>query len=100
MWLLPTSGDYRNYFEENGIRFSHTIDPATGKPISHKLASVTVLHSSCAEADALQLAFTVMGEDKAYEYALANDIDAMFIVKSSEGFVEKQTPGFSRYLVE
>ena len=97
---VATSGDYRNYFEENGIRFSHTIDPATGRPISHKLASVTVLRPTCAEADALATAFTVMGEEKAYEYAIANGIEAMFIVKSDTGFVEKQTPGFAAYLVE
>lgn len=97
---VATSGDYRNYFEENGVRFSHTIDPSNGRPINHKLASVTVLRPSCAEADALATAFTVMGELKAYEYAIANGIDAMFIVKSDTGFIEKQTPGFATYLVE
>ncbi|MEH6575752.1 MAG: FAD:protein FMN transferase [Amphritea sp.] len=97
---IATSGDYRNYFEQDGVRFSHTIDPANGRPISHKLASVTVLRPTCAEADALATAFMVMGEDEAYRYALDNDISAMFIVKNGDGFIEKTSPGFTQYIVE
>lgn len=97
---VATSGDYRNYFEEQGIRYSHTIDPATGKPITHKLASVTVLMPTCAEADALATAFMVMGEQAAYEFALEHKIEAFFIVKSSEGFNELMTPGFEQRLVK
>lgn len=97
---IATSGDYRNYFEENGIRYSHTIDPATGKPITHKLASVTVLRPTCAEADGLATAFMVMGEERAYEFAVKNKIDAFFIVKSDEGFKEYMTPGFDKRLVK
>ncbi len=97
---IATSGDYRNYFEEQGVRFSHTIDPATGRPISHKLASVTVLRPTCAEADALATAFMVMGDERAYQFALEHAISALFIVKSEAGFTEKQTPGFAEYIVE
>lgn len=97
---IATSGDYRNYFEEQGVRYSHTIDPATGQPIQHKLASVTVLRPDCAEADALATAFTVMGEQKAYEFAMEHQIEAFFIVKSADGFIEKMTPGFAKRLVE
>lgn len=97
---IATSGDYRNYFEEQGVRYSHTIDPATGKPITHKLASVTVLMPTCAEADALATAFMVMGEQAAYEFALEHKIEAFFIVKSSEGFNELMTPGFEQRLVK
>ena len=97
---IATSGDYRNYFEEDGIRYSHTIDPKTGRPITHKLASVTVLMPTCAEADALATAFMVMGEEAAYEYASKNQIDAFFIVKSETGFIEKMTPGFEKRLVK
>lgn len=97
---IATSGDYRNYFEENGIRFSHTIDPATGRPISHTLASVTVLASSCAEADALATAFMVMGEKKGYEYAMKQGVHAFFISKTADGFVERMTPGFRKYLAQ
>ena len=58
---LATSGDYRNYFEENGVRYSHTIDPATGYPITHRLASITVIHESCGLADAWATALNVAG---------------------------------------
>ena len=97
---IATSGDYRNYFEEAGVRYSHTIDPATGKPINHKLASVTVLRPTCAEADALATAFSVMGEQRAYAFALANDIDAYFIAKTDSGFEELMTPGFKARLAQ
>ncbi|MBT3146257.1 FAD:protein FMN transferase [Neptunomonas phycophila] len=97
---IATSGDYRNYFEEEGVRYSHTIDPSTGHPITHKLASVTVLSATCAEADALATAFTVMGEEKAMAYAKAHKVDAFFIVKSQNGFKEMMTPGFEARLVK
>jgi thiamine biosynthesis lipoprotein len=59
---IATSGDYRNFFEVDGVRFSHTIDPRTGKPIRHNLASVTVLHPASMTADALATAFMVKTE--------------------------------------
>ncbi|MBU2966543.1 FAD:protein FMN transferase [Amphritea sp. 2_MG-2023] len=97
---IATSGDYRNYFEEDGIRFSHTINPVTGKPIDHKLASVTVLAKDCATADALATAMMVLGPDKAEAYAEEQGVEALMIIKSDEGFVEIMTPGFANYLVE
>lgn len=97
---IATSGDYRNYFEENGQRFSHTIDPLTGKPITHRLASVTVLMPTCAEADALATTLMVMGPERGYEFAVAQGIHALFIVKTDQGFVERQTPGFDQYIVQ
>ncbi|MGB0734212.1 MAG: FAD:protein FMN transferase, partial [Pontibacterium sp.] len=97
---IATSGDYRNYFEEEGVRFSHTIDPSTGKPITHNLASVSVLMPTCAEADALATAFMVLGTEAAYSYALEHGIEAAFIYKSGSGFKELVTPGFSKYLVK
>lgn len=97
---IATSGDYRNYFEEEGIRYSHTIDPNTGKPIAHRLASVTVLMPTCAEADAMATAFMVMGEERAFEFAVKHDVDAFFIIKSNQNFIEKMTPGFDKRLVK
>lgn len=94
---IATSGDYRNYFEDNGVRFSHTIDPSTGRPISHRLASVSVIADSCAEADALATAFMVMGTELAYQYSLDHQIDALFISHTDDGFVEKETPNFNKY---
>ena len=97
---VATSGDYRNYFQEDGVRFSHTLDPLTGRPITHQLASVTVLRPTCAEADALATALTVMGDERGYQYAIDNDIAAFFIVKSGAGFVERMTPQFEQFLTQ
>ncbi|MCP4042888.1 MAG: FAD:protein FMN transferase, partial [Gammaproteobacteria bacterium] len=58
---LATSGDYRNYFEQDGQRFSHTIDPRTGRSSRHKLASVTVITPSAMHADAMATALTTLG---------------------------------------
>ncbi|MCP4596311.1 FAD:protein FMN transferase [Neptuniibacter sp.] len=96
---VATSGDYRNYFEENGVRFSHTIDPQTAQPIKHKLASVTVLAKTCAQADGFATAMMVMGPEKALEFAEAEDVEAFLLVKGEQGFEELMTSGFNRYLV-
>ncbi|MCB0750904.1 MAG: FAD:protein FMN transferase, partial [Ignavibacteriae bacterium] len=69
-YSAATSGDYFNYFEVDGIRYSHTIDPRTGKPIQHKLASVTVIHKNCENADAYATSIDVMGPKEGYEFAL------------------------------
>ncbi len=60
---MASSGDYRNFFEVDGVRYSHTIDPRTGRPIQHSLAAATVVSSDCATADALATALLVMGDD-------------------------------------
>jgi len=82
---MATSGDYRNYFEEDGVRYSHTIDPLTGAPINHALVSVTVLHPSCADADALATALMVMGDKRGVEFARRHDLAAYFLIKAQEG---------------
>jgi len=92
---MATSGDYWNYFEENGIRYSHTIDPATGKPITHKLASVTVIDSTCLRADGLATGIFVMGPENGYEFALEKELPVYFIVKSDTGFISIETPKFT-----
>lgn len=66
---LATSGDYRNYFEEEGRRYSHTIDPRSGQPIDHRLASVSVFHPSNAWADAWATALMVLGDEEGAELA-------------------------------
>lgn len=95
---IATSGDYFNYFEENNVRYSHTIDPRTGRPITHKLASVTVIHHSCAMADGLATAINVLGPDMGYDFALTQGFAVFMIVKSDEGFFEKMTPDFEKYI--
>jgi FAD:protein FMN transferase len=95
---MATSGDYRNYFEKDGIRYSHTIDPVTGKPINHTLAAVTVLHNSTMHADALATAFMVSGPEKSLSLANENNIAVYMIIKTSSGFEERYNDDFKHYL--
>lgn len=95
---MATSGDYRNYYESEGRRFSHTIDPKTGQPITHALASVTVISQSSMRADALATAFNVMGHERARTLAMRENIAAYFIVRGDDGFETDYTPAFSSYL--
>ncbi len=95
---MATSGDYRNYFDLNGIRYSHTIDPTTGYPIKHNLASVTVISDSCMKADGLATAFMVMGPEKALQYATENHIAIFLLIKDGGHFTEKQSLEFNQYL--
>jgi thiamine biosynthesis lipoprotein len=95
---VATSGDYRNYFEEDGVRYSHTIDPQTGRPITHNLASVTVLDPSSAFADAMATAFSVMGGDKTLKLAEQLKIPVYLIEKSGDGFSRRYSSAFAPYL--
>jgi thiamine biosynthesis lipoprotein len=97
-YAVATSGDYNNYFEDNGIRYSHTIDPRTGMPITHKLASVTVIHSNCTLADAYATAINVMGPTAGYDFALKENLIIYMIVREESGFKEKTTPQFTKFL--
>ena len=95
---VATSGDYRNYFEIDGQRFSHIIDPGTGKPINHNLVSVTVIHPSSMTADGLSTTLLVMGAEHGMEFAIKNDLAALFISKTENGFREQFTVKFKQYL--
>lgn len=97
---MATSGDYRNYYEADGKRYSHTIDPATGRPIHHKLASVSVITEDCMTSDALATTLNVMGEERGYTFAVKHDIAAYFIYRGENGFETKYTPAFSSYLID
>ena len=97
---LATSGDYRNYYEFNGQRYSHTLDPQTGKPIIHNLASVTVIAENCMRADALATGFNVMGFEDAMALAVRENIPAYFIVRSEAGFETRHTPAFSSFITQ
>lgn len=97
---MATSGDYRNYYESEGRRYSHTIDPETGEPITHNLASVTVLADDCMTADALATGFNVMGYERANELAVRENIPAYFIVRTEDGFETHQTPAFSSFVTQ
>ncbi|WP_166261106.1 FAD:protein FMN transferase [Marinobacter salicampi] len=97
---MATSGDYRNYYEADGVRYSHTIDPADGKPIDHRLASVTVIADNCMRADGLATAFNVLGYERAMALATRENVAAYFIVRGETGFETHHTPAFSSYLVD
>lgn len=93
---LATSGSYRKYYEENGIRYSHTIDPKTGYPVRHSLLSVSVLAGDCATADGYATAFMVMGFEKAKDFVENEpELEAFFIVATDDGlFKTYATKGF------
>lgn len=76
---IATSGDYRRYFDHGGKRYAHTLDPATGHPVTHCLASVSVLDPQCMAADALATALFSMGPVQGPEYARRRGIPALFI---------------------
>ncbi len=91
---LATSGDYRNFREIDGQRISHTIDPRTGRPVGHNLASVSVIADSCVEADAWATALNVLGPDEGVAVAEIQGIDALFIVRKDFGFDSSRTGDF------
>ncbi len=102
---IATSGDYRNYFEENGKRFSHTIDPNTGMPIRHNIASVTVIADTAARADALATALNVLGEEAALALANKEQLAAYFIFyddtqseENSSGYRIVYTNSFKQFI--
>jgi thiamine biosynthesis lipoprotein len=94
---VATSGDYRNYFEKDGQRYSHTIDPRSGLPIKHSLASVTVITESCAEADAWATAFTVMGVTQSKALANQLGIAAYMLVRQDDDFVAISSHNFEPF---
>jgi thiamine biosynthesis lipoprotein len=96
---LATSGDYRNYFESKGKRYSHTLDARSGYPISHKLAAVSVFHKSCASADAWATALMVLGEEQGFELAQKLKLAAYFIYKKDDGFKSVYTDQFKPLLM-
>lgn len=93
---LATSGDYRNYFEHDGVRYSHIIDANNGQPIRHNLVSVTVAHESCMLADALATAFMVLGSERAMKLAKREGYAIMAIVKQDGKLVEIASKNFEQ----
>lgn len=91
---VSTSGDYRNYFERDGRRYSHTLDPQSGQPIEHHLAAVTVIDKSTLRADGLSTALMVLGPEKGLALAERNGIAAFFVVREGQGFVTTSTKAF------
>ena len=98
---MATSGDYRNFFEKDGQRYSHILDPRTGYPIKHALASVTVLAPDCATADGYATAFMVLGPQKSKAIAEQKNLALYMLVANAQGgFDAIYTDSFAPYLTQ
>ena len=95
---VATSGDYRRFFEHDGRRYAHTLDPATAAPVNHSTASVTVLHPDCMRADAYATALTVMAPDAALAFATAHDLAALILALGPAGLEERLSPALAAML--
>ena len=93
---MATSGNYRIFFEQDSRRYSHIINPQTGHPVDHDLASVTVVAPTTLEADALSTAMLVLGRDDGLTLANEQDIAAYFITGSGGSFEATASSAFSR----
>lgn len=96
---ISTSGSYRNYYELDGKRISHVIDPTTGAPIQHKLVSVTVIAPTALEADGWDTGLMVLGPEKAQQVVREQNLAVYMIIKDGEGFKTWMSPQFETFLV-
>lgn len=98
---MATSGDYRNFFEQDGVRYSHLLDPTTGRPITHRATSVTVLAENAMMADALATAMIVLGDREGMRIAEEQGLAVFFISRNPKGyepeFVTATSTAFENY---
>lgn len=95
---VATSGDYRNYFERDGKRYSHLIDPRTGYPIEHDLVSATVVHPSTALADAWATALCIMGTERSLALAEARNVAVYLVQRQGDELIPVWSSAFEPYL--
>jgi thiamine biosynthesis lipoprotein len=95
---VATSGDYRRFFEHDGRRYAHTLDPATAAPVANATVSVAVLDASCMRADAYATALTVMTPDAALAFATAHGLATMVLARGQAGLEERLSPALSAML--
>lgn len=91
---IATSGDYRRHAGDGDARYAHTIDPRTGQPVRNAVASVTVLHPVCMQADALATVLTVLGGTDGLSYARRHGLAALFILRGEDAWRVVATPQF------
>jgi thiamine biosynthesis lipoprotein len=93
---LSTSGDSHNFLTVAGRRYGHILDPRTGRPVAGSLASVSVVHPSCATSSALATALFVLGADAGFALATREHLAALFLVRDGASLVPRATPEFAR----
>lgn len=94
---MATSGDFHNVREVDGRLVSHTIDPRTGRPVEHRLASVTVIADDCVVADGLATALSVLGHEQGYALAVEQGWAALFLIRGDTGGITaRATADFER----
>lgn len=101
---VATSGSYRKFYEKDGIKYSHTIDPKTGYPVRHSLLSATVVAENCGIADAMATAFMVMGADKSIKFLNEHpelNLEVYLIFTNDKGRMETYyTKNFRDLIIE
>ncbi len=95
---VATSGDYRRWFDWEGKRYSHSIDPRTGWPVANGVVSTTVLHPSCMKADVFATALTVLGPEAGMAFAVRHELAALFVTQGDTGPSEAMSPAFAAML--
>lgn len=92
---IATSGDYRHFFEDGGRFYSHHIDPRSGRPVEHRIASVTTIAAECMRADSIGTAMMVLGPELGMAYAEKHGLAVLFVLHDGERFVERMSPAFA-----
>jgi thiamine biosynthesis lipoprotein len=95
---VATSGDYKNYYKENGKQYSHIINPKTGKPIQHLTKSVTVVHDNAMTADGWATALLAMGSLKGLKLSEEQNIAVLFISKQNNQLVKIKSTQFKKLI--
>src|SRR5690606_5290118 len=94
-YSVSTSGDYRNFFEQDGMRYSHTFDPVSGSPVLQDLAAVTVLHPSAAWAEGRSARWRGEGSGQGWADGREHDLAARAVSREAAGFGTRTTPGLT-----
>jgi thiamine biosynthesis lipoprotein len=95
---VATSGDYRIFFMDQGKRYSHLIDPRSGRPVSHTLASASVVASNCMEADALATTLLILGPNEGATWAKKHQIAALLLFRRDGKIIQQATPHFDQFI--
>ena len=99
---IATSGSYRKFYEKDGNRYAHFLDPKTGYPVQHSLLSASVIAPTCSEADAYATAFMVMGAEKALKFVQDHPELKLKVylleADGNDGYLRSMSAGFATYL--